>query len=54
MPEVGRNLCMSAKGLTKVFGFGRRKTVAVDHVDLNLYEGKSSRLWGNRAAEKLL
>ena len=30
---------LSGKGLTKVFGFGRQKTVAVDHVDFDFHEG---------------
>ena len=37
--RADRPICLRTKGLTKVFGFGRRKTVAVDHVDLELYEG---------------
>lgn len=28
--------CLSARGLTKVFGLGRQKCVAVDHVDFDL------------------
>jgi peptide/nickel transport system ATP-binding protein len=28
--------CLSAKGLTKIFGVGRQKCVAVDHVDFDL------------------
>ena len=35
-----KKLCLSTAGLTKVFGFGRQKTVAVDHVNINLYEGE--------------
>ena len=35
-----KKLCLSTSGLTKVFGLGSQKTVAVDHVDLNLYEGE--------------
>jgi hypothetical protein len=34
------NVCLRASGLTKVFGFGRQKCVAVDHVDIELYEGE--------------
>ena len=52
MPEEERKLCMSAKGLTKVFGFGRRKTVAVDHVDLNLYEGEVVSIVGESGSGK--
>lgn len=39
MPDE-RRLCLSTSGLTKVFGFGRQRTVAVDHVNINLYEGE--------------
>src|SRR3990170_8240832 len=39
MPDE-KKLCLSTSGLTKVFGFGRQKTVAVDHVNINLYEGE--------------
>ena len=39
MPDE-RKLCLSGTGLTKVFGLGRLKTVAVDHVDFNFYEGE--------------
>jgi peptide/nickel transport system ATP-binding protein len=32
------NVCLSTSGLTKVFGAGRQKCVAVDHVDMELCE----------------
>lgn len=35
-----KTLTLRTSGLTKVFGFGRWKTVAVDHVDIDLYEGE--------------
>jgi len=35
MPFNGEK-CLSAKGLTKVFGLGNQKCVAVDHVDFDL------------------
>ena len=38
MPEE-KKLCLSGKGVTKEFGFGRTKTLAVDHVDFDFYEG---------------
>jgi peptide/nickel transport system ATP-binding protein len=50
MPE--KKLCLSATGLTKVFGFGRRRTVAVDHVDLNLYEGEVISIVGESGSGK--
>jgi peptide/nickel transport system ATP-binding protein len=34
-----RNVCLSTSGLTKVFGFGRQRCVAVDHVDMELCGG---------------
>ena len=30
--------CLSGRGVTKVFGFGDAKTVAVDHVDFDFHE----------------
>ena len=38
MPD--KTLCLSGSGLTKVFGFGSQRTVAVDHVDFNFYESE--------------
>ena len=35
-----KNIILRGPGLTKVFGFGRQKTLAVDHVDFNFYEGE--------------
>ena len=32
--------CLQGVGLTKVFGLGRNKTVAVDNVDFTFYEGE--------------
>ena len=47
-----KNLCMSGSGLTKVFGFGRQKTVAVDHVDFNFYEGEVISIVGESGSGK--
>ena len=47
-----KKLCLTAKGLTKVFGLGRQKTVAVDHVDLNLYEGEVVSIVGESGSGK--
>jgi peptide/nickel transport system ATP-binding protein len=52
MSPVEKKLCLSTTGLTKVFGFGRQKTVAVDHVDLNLYEGEVVSLVGESGSGK--
>jgi peptide/nickel transport system ATP-binding protein len=51
MPDE-KKLCLSTSGLTKVFGFGRHKTVAVDHVDLNLYEGEVVSIVGESGSGK--
>ena len=51
MPDE-KKLCLSTSGLTKVFGFGRNKTLAVDHVDLNLYEGEVVSLVGESGSGK--
>ena len=47
-----RNLCLSGKGLTKVFGFGRNKTVAVDQVDFDFYEGEVISIVGESGSGK--
>jgi peptide/nickel transport system ATP-binding protein len=51
MPDE-KKLCLSTSGLTKVFGFGRTKTLAVDHVDLNLYEGEVISIVGESGSGK--
>jgi len=47
-----KKLCLSGSGLTKVFGFGRQKTVAVDHVDFNFYEGEIISIVGESGSGK--
>ncbi len=47
-----RKLCLSGKGVTKVFGLGRNKTVAVDNVDFNFYEGEVISLVGESGSGK--
>jgi peptide/nickel transport system ATP-binding protein len=47
-----KKLCLSARGLTRVFGFGHHKTVAVDHVDLDLYEGEVVSIVGESGSGK--
>ncbi|MEZ4558491.1 MAG: ABC transporter ATP-binding protein [Caldilineaceae bacterium] len=47
-----RTLCLSARGLTKVFGLGRQRTLAVDHVDLDLYEGDVVSIVGESGSGK--
>jgi peptide/nickel transport system ATP-binding protein len=47
-----KKLCLSGSGVTKVFGFGRQKTVAVDHVDFNFYEGEIASIVGESGSGK--
>ena len=51
MPDEKKS-CLSASGLTKVFGFGRDKTVAVDHVDIEFYEGELVSIVGESGSGK--
>jgi peptide/nickel transport system ATP-binding protein len=51
MPDE-KKLCLSGKGITKVFGFGRTRTVAVDHVDFNFYEGEIISIVGESGSGK--
>jgi peptide/nickel transport system ATP-binding protein len=43
---------LSGRGLTKVFGLGRHKTVAVDHVDFNFYTGEIISIVGESGSGK--
>lgn len=45
-------LILSAKGVSKVFGFGGRKTLAVDNVDLDLYQGEVISIVGESGSGK--
>ena len=45
-------LYLRAAGLTKVFGSGNNKTVAVDHVDLDLYKGEVVSIVGESGSGK--
>jgi peptide/nickel transport system ATP-binding protein len=51
MPDE-KNIILSATGLTKVFGFGRQKTLAVDHVDIDLREGEIVSIVGESGSGK--
>ncbi|KAA3660448.1 MAG: ABC transporter ATP-binding protein [Chloroflexi bacterium] len=44
--------CLRGEGLTKVFGFGRNKTVAVDHVDFDFKEGEIISIVGESGSGK--
>jgi peptide/nickel transport system ATP-binding protein len=47
-----KTLYLSATGLTKVFGLGGQKTVAVDHVDIDLYQGEVVSIVGESGSGK--
>jgi peptide/nickel transport system ATP-binding protein len=47
-----KSLCMSGSGLTKIFGFGREKTVAVDHVDFEFHVGEVISIVGESGSGK--
>jgi peptide/nickel transport system ATP-binding protein len=47
-----RKSCLKGVGLTKVFGLGRQKTVAVDHVDFDFHEGEIISIVGESGSGK--
>jgi peptide/nickel transport system ATP-binding protein len=47
-----KKICLSTSGLTKVFGFGRTRTLAVDNVNMNLYEGEVVSIVGESGSGK--
>ena len=47
-----RKPCLSGVGLTKVYGYGAQKTVAVDHVDFTFYEGEVVSIVGESGSGK--
>ncbi|MCL2425860.1 MAG: ATP-binding cassette domain-containing protein [Oscillospiraceae bacterium] len=47
-----RQLCLSGKGVTKVFGHGRKKTVAVNNVDFEFYSGDLISIVGESGSGK--
>jgi len=51
MPGEKRT-CLRGSGLTKVFGLGRSKTVAVDHVDFSFHEGEVISIVGESGSGK--
>jgi len=46
------NPCLSGTGVTKVFGFGRTRTVAVDHVDFAFHEREVISIVGESGSGK--
>jgi len=51
MPDE-RKIILRTSGLTKVFGFGRNKTLAVDHVDIDIYESEVVSIVGESGSGK--
>ena len=47
-----RKSCLSGKGVTKVFGFGRTRTVAVNNVDFDFKEGEVISIVGESGSGK--
>ena len=47
-----KEIYLSAKGITKVFGLGSQKTVAVDHVDIDLHKGEVVSIVGESGSGK--
>lgn len=47
-----RPLCLSGKGVTKVFGYGNKTTVAVDHVDFAFRQGELVSIVGESGSGK--
>ena len=47
-----RPMCLSGKGVTKVFGFGEKKIVAVNHVDFEFHEGELISIVGESGSGK--
>ncbi len=45
-------LCLSGRGVTKVFGLGDNRTVAVDHVDFDFHEGEFVSIVGESGSGK--
>ena len=51
MPDE-KQICLGVKGLTKIFGSGHSRTVAVDHVDMDLYQGEVVSIVGESGSGK--
>jgi peptide/nickel transport system ATP-binding protein len=48
----GKNICLKGVGLTKIFGFGRQRTVAVDNIDIDLHESEIVSIVGESGSGK--
>jgi len=49
---VQNSSCLSGTGVTKIFGMGKEKTVAVDHVDFQFREGEIVSIVGESGSGK--
>ncbi len=47
-----KKLCLSGRNVTKVFGFGDKKTVAVNHVEFDFHEGEFVSIVGESGSGK--
>lgn len=47
-----KKLCLSGVGVTKIFGFGRTRTLAVDHVDFTFFEREVISIVGESGSGK--
>jgi len=52
MSNAGKEVCLSGRGVTKVFGFGNKKTVAVNNVDFDFYAGDLISIVGESGSGK--
>ncbi len=49
---LSRPSCLRGEGVTKVFGVGGKKTIAVDHVDFDFHEGELVSIVGESGSGK--
>ena len=49
---TGAPLCLSGRGVTKIYGYGKRRTLAVDHVDFDFREGEFVSIVGESGSGK--
>lgn len=47
-----KKICLRTENLTKVFGFGRTRTMAVDNVNIELFEGEVASIVGESGSGK--
>ena len=51
MAELGKSV-LKGEGITKVFGYGKTRTTAVDHVDFDFREGEVISIVGESGSGK--